>query len=163
MLSAGANAPDFTLATDDGTLLQLSEALRAGHVVLYFYPRDFTLGCIKEACDFRDNYAALREEGAVLIGVSPDDAASHHRFKAKYALPFPLAADTDHALARLFDAHREFPLPGARRVTYVIERGGVIRGAFHHELAIGLFQDDVLRTLRGINLHAQQRTASGES
>ncbi len=119
-------------------------------LVLYFYPKDFTIGCTKEACDFRDNYEALQHEGAILVGVSSDDPESHRRFKDKYALPFPLAADIDQSISRSYDVLRRF-LPGPQRVTYVIDTSGVIRGAFRHELAIGRHQDDVLQTLRLLN------------
>ena len=151
MLDVGTEAPDFSVATDDGSEFKLSEWRGTKHVVLYFYPRDFTVGCTKQACDFRDNYDAILGEGAVLMGVSTDPVERHRTFRAEYGLPFPLGADTERRVTRLYDAVRMFKIGGAQRVTYVIDMDGIIRAAFRHELAIGRHRDDVLRTLRRIN------------
>lgn len=151
MLNVGEKAPDFTAATDEGTAFRLADWLGKKHVVMYFYPKDFTAGCTREACAFRDNYAAITQEDAVIVGVSTDDIDSHRKFREKYALPFPLLADSENRVTALYDAQRRFILPGAQRVTYVIDKVGVIQGAFRHELAIGRHQDDVLLTLRRLN------------
>jgi peroxiredoxin Q/BCP len=151
VLEVGKEAPQFAVATEEGNEFKLSDWRGNSHVVLYFYPRDFTLGCTKEACDFRDNFDAIVAEGAVLIGVSTDTEERHRRFKAEHRLPFPLGADTDGRVTRLYDAERMFKIGGAQRVTYVIDKDGIIRAAFRHELAIGRHRGDVLLALRRIN------------
>ena len=98
MVEEGSRAPDFELATDGGERVKLSE-LRGKPVVLYFYPKDDTPGCTAQACEIRDEWSRFRERGAVVLGVSPDDEASHARFREKYSLPFTLLADPDHAVA----------------------------------------------------------------
>ncbi len=102
----GETAPDFTLPADDGTQVKLSD-LRGKPVVLYFYPKDDTPGCTKEACAFRDRTQDLKAKGAVVLGVSPDDVASHGKFRDKYSLNFPLLADVGHQVAERYGAWRE--------------------------------------------------------
>lgn len=99
----GTPAPTFTASDQEGHRVSLGD-FAGKWVVLYFYPRDNTPGCTKEACNFRDNYAAIQRRGAVVLGVSGDDAKSHSRFAEKYSLPFSLLADTDHAIARAYGA-----------------------------------------------------------
>ncbi|MGH3023626.1 MAG: peroxiredoxin, partial [Gaiellaceae bacterium] len=101
MVEEGKPAPDFELRSDEGEIVRLSD-LRGSPVVLYFYPRDDTPGCTTEACGFRDAYEHFRERGAVVLGVSPDDEASHARFKRKYGLPFTLLADPEHEAAERY-------------------------------------------------------------
>jgi peroxiredoxin Q/BCP len=129
-LEPGVKAPDFTLATDSGEKIKLS-ALRGGPVVLYFYPKDDTPGCTREACAFRDQHAALAAHGAKVLGVSPDDAASHARFRDKFQLNFPLLIDTGHRVAEKYGAWREKILYGKKslgiqRSTYLIDAEGRI-------------------------------------
>lgn len=101
--AVGEPAPPFTAPDQDGHPVALSDF--AGRwVVLYFYPRDDTPGCTREACNFRDNHAALEGAGAVVLGVSADSAASHQKFRAKYELPFRLLSDADHAVAKAYGA-----------------------------------------------------------
>ena len=122
-LEEGAKAPAFTLQADDGTKVKLAD-LKGSPVVLYFYPADDTPGCTKEACAFRDRSAELKKLGAKVLGVSPDDVASHVKFRDKFQLNFPLLADPDHAVAEKFgalarkehvrqglDGHRPLDLP----------------------------------------------------
>lgn len=122
------------------------------NVVLYFYPRDFTPGCTKEACSFRDAWDELEGKDTIIIGVSRDDDASHREFASKHRLPFPLVADESGEISRNFDV-----LGGLRgllgmpkRVTYVIDKQGIIRGVFHHELRVQLHLDDVRTLLDGL-------------
>ncbi|GAB4204383.1 MAG: peroxiredoxin [Sandaracinaceae bacterium] len=125
-----------------------TDVLRArGPVVVYFYPKDFTPGCTQEACLFRDAFADLDGRGASLIGVSSDDDASHVRFAERYGLPFSLVSDPDHAHAKAFDAMRILGLFGARRITYVIDRDGIIRAALHHELSMRAHVEGVERAI----------------
>ena len=118
MLSPGDPAPPFTLPDSDGRPVSLADY--AGRdVVVYFYPADDTPGCTKEACGFRDAWDELRELGAVVLGVSGDDAESHRRFTAKYGLPFTLLSDPDHEVMRAYGAYGEKTLYG-RKVVGVI-------------------------------------------
>lgn len=130
-IEPGSKAPDFALPADDGTQVKLSE-LRGRPVVLYFYPRDDTPGCTREACSFRDRKAELAKLGAVVLGVSTDDAASHERFRDKCQLNFRLLADTDHAVATAYGAWREKfrfgkRAMGMQRSTYLIDAEGIVR------------------------------------
>ncbi|HMO97029.1 MAG TPA: thioredoxin-dependent thiol peroxidase [Tepidiformaceae bacterium] len=102
----GADAPDFTLPDQNGDAVALAD-LRGKWVVLYFYPRDDTPGCTREACNFRDNHRAIQEAGAVVLGVSGDSTASHAKFAQKYSLPFPLLADDGNQVARAYGAWGE--------------------------------------------------------
>lgn len=100
-LHIGDPAPDFEALTDTGETVRLSD-FRGRRVVLYFYPKDDTSGCTKQACGFRDNYPLIEERNAVVLGVSPDGQASHQKFKTKYNLPFTLLVDEDHAIAERY-------------------------------------------------------------
>ena len=130
-LAVGDEAPSFTLETDGAGEVSL-EALRGRKVVLYFYPKDDTSGCTKEACGFRD---ALPDfgDGVEVIGVSPDNVASHDRFKAKYGLNFRLASDPDHRVAEAYGAWVEKSMYGRKymgvdRSTFLIDESGRIAG-----------------------------------
>jgi len=103
MIAEGEKAPDFELQTDSGESVRLSD-LKGKPVVLYFYPKDNTPGCTKEACGIRDTWSEFKRRGAVVLGVSADSVASHERFKAKYHLPFTLLADSEHKVAELYGA-----------------------------------------------------------
>jgi peroxiredoxin Q/BCP len=134
MVKAGDVAPDFTLTADDGSTVTLS-ALKGKTVVLYFYPKDDTPGCTTEACSFRDNLSSLQSKGAVVLGVSPQDAASHTKFKEKYSLTFPLLVDADHAVAEAYGAWglkqnygKEYM--GILRTTFVIDATGMVKKVF---------------------------------
>jgi len=121
-LKVGDAAPPFDLPSDDGLRHALA-ALRGRRVVLYFYPRDSTPGCTTEACDFRDRHAALTAAGVQVLGVSGDDLKSHAKFRGKYALPFPLLSDPDHAVAGAYGAFGEKQLYGRSSL-------GIIRSTF---------------------------------
>jgi len=135
-LKAGDLAPDFELPSDAGTPLRLS-SLRGHPVALYFYPKDDTPGCTAEACGLRDGFAAFARAGVVILGVSPDNAASHARFSSKYALPFPLLADEGHRVAELYGVWGEKTFMGKKhmgvlRTTFVIDAGGRIARVFEN-------------------------------
>ncbi len=126
----GERAPAFTLTADDGSKVRLSD-LKGAPVVLYFYPKDDTPGCTKEACAFRDRSAELNKLGATVLGVSPDDVASHAKFRDKYSLNFPLLADPDHAIAEKYGAWREKNMygkksMGVQRSTFLIGPDGKV-------------------------------------
>jgi peroxiredoxin Q/BCP len=134
MIAEGRKAPDFTLASSQGGEVRLTE-LRGKTVVLYFYPKDDTPGCTREACAFRDSQAALRKRGVVVLGVSGDSLAAHEKFRAKYKLNFPLLSDPDKAVARKYGAWGEKVLYGKKTVgmirsTFVIDGDGVVRKVF---------------------------------
>ena len=129
-LSVGVTAPDFTLPDQNGKEHKLSD-YRGKPVVLYFYPKDDTSGCTKEACGFRDDYSAYQQAGVVILGVSPDSPKSHTNFIAKYELPFTLLADTEREVLKLYGAWglkkmygREYE--GVLRTTYLIDPDGKI-------------------------------------
>jgi thioredoxin-dependent peroxiredoxin len=135
VLEEGKPAPDFSLTADSGETITLSE-LRGQPVVLYFYPRDDTPGCTKQACAFRDLDAEFRARGATILGVSRDDVAAHRRFKEKYTLPFTLLADPDHAVADAYGvwgerSHRGKTYMGIQRSTFVIDADGRIAKAMY--------------------------------
>ncbi len=133
-LTAGAPAPDFRVpaVTRDGdTTLSLSDIRGKQSVVLYFYPKDDTPGCTTEACAFRDLGAQFAEAGSVIWGISPDDQQSHRQFAEKHALPFPLLADPDHAVAEAYGAWKEKTnygktYWGIERTTFVIDKDGAV-------------------------------------
>src|SRR5690606_25169994 len=134
MLSAGDRAPSFSLPDDTGRTVTLA-SLKGRTVVLYFYPKDDTPGCTTQACGLRDNWAALEQAGAVVLGVSPDSPARHAAFRAKYDLPFALLADEDHAVAERYGAWGEKSMYGKKyfgilRTTYIIDGTGVVRHVF---------------------------------
>ena len=112
-IEEGAKAPDFTLVTHEGTKLKLS-SLEGQPVVLYFYPKDDTPGCTKEACGFRDVRTQLAKARAIVLGVSPDGPESHAKFRAKHKLPFTLLCDPDHAVAERYGAWREKNMYGRK-------------------------------------------------
>jgi peroxiredoxin Q/BCP len=129
-IEEGKKAPDFNLPSDDGGKVKLS-SLRGAPVVLYFYPKDDTPGCTKEACAFRDQHKALTKLGAKVLGVSADDVASHVKFRDKYKLNFPLLADVDHKVAEKYGAWREKNMYGKKsmgiqRSTFLIDAEGKV-------------------------------------
>lgn len=129
-IEEGKKAPAFTLTSDAGEKVRLSE-LAGSPVVLYFYPKDDTPGCTREACAFRDQSSALKKMGAVVLGVSPDDVASHEKFRDKYDLNFPLLADVGHKVAEKYGAWREKNMYGKKsmgiqRSTFLIDSAGKV-------------------------------------
>jgi thioredoxin-dependent peroxiredoxin len=129
-LEPGTKAPAFTLTSDDGKKVKLSQ-FKGQPVILYFYPKDDTPGCTKEACNFRDAQAKLAKSKAIVLGVSPDPVESHEKFREKFALNFPLLSDADHAVAEAYGAWREKNMYGKKsmgiqRSTYLIDGQGKI-------------------------------------
>ena len=152
-LEPGAKAPDFTLVADDGKKVKLS-ALRGSPVVLYFYPKDDTPGCTKQACAFRDQQSALVGLGAKVLGVSPDDTVSHGKFRDKFKLNFPLLADADHKVADKYGAWREKNMYGKKsmgiqRSTYLIDADGKIAKVWKR-VSVDGHDAEVLEALRAL-------------
>ena len=133
-LSPGDPAPDFSLPDAEGKIYSLAD-LKGQRLVLYFYPRDNTPGCTKQACGFRDVYGAYQEKNVVILGVSTDDAKSHAKFTAKYALPFPLLVDSDGAVASRYGVYglKKFmgkEYMGVTRSTFVIGADGTLEQVY---------------------------------
>ena len=134
MLNIGTPAPDFTLPDQNGKPHRLSD-YRGQRVILYFYPKDNTAGCTKQACGFGELYPQFQEKGAVVLGVSKDSVASHKRFEEKYGLPFTLLSDEDKTVIQAYDVWKEKKnygkaTMGVVRTTYLIDENGVIVRAF---------------------------------
>jgi peroxiredoxin Q/BCP len=134
-IDAGDKAPAFTLPTDGGGTVSLAK-LKGKKVILYFYPKDDTPGCTKEACGFRDNLPKFTKTDAVVIGVSKDSVKRHDNFKAKYKLPFTLAADEDGKVCEAYGVWVEKALYGRKymgieRATFLIDGKGVVRQVWH--------------------------------
>ncbi len=129
-IEPGSKAPSFTLADDTGNKVKLSD-LKGNPVVIYFYPRDDTPGCTKEACAFRDRFEELKRLGVQLIGISGDTAESHAKFREKFSLPFPLLVDSDHVVSEKYGAYREKNMygkisMGIQRSTFLIDQDGKV-------------------------------------
>ena len=134
MLQQGMSAPDFVLDADDGSAISLS-SFSGKTIVLYFYPKDDTPGCTKEACGFRDAWDQFLEKGAVVLGVSPDKTQSHAKFRTKYELPFKLLADPEARVLKAYGAWGEKSMygksyEGVLRSTFVIDKDGTIVKVF---------------------------------
>jgi peroxiredoxin Q/BCP len=150
MIEVGQAAPEFSLTDQAGNTVSLS-GCKGSAVILYFYPKDDTPGCTKEACAFRDAYAEYQKRGAVVLGVSPDDAGSHVRFAKKFDLPFPLLADPEHRVCESFGVWKEKNMYGRKsmgveRTTFLIDAHGVIREVFRRVKVDG-HSDAVMRAL----------------
>jgi peroxiredoxin Q/BCP len=151
-LTVGTKAPDFKLPSTEGKTVSLKE-LKGKKVVLYFYPKDDTPGCTREACDFRDNLARVKSEGALVYGVSKDTIASHDKFREKYELPFPLLSDDGNEVAKEYEAFGEKNMYGKKvqgtiRSTYLIGEDGKI-AAVWSPVKVDGHVDKVLAALKG--------------
>jgi len=134
MLEAGTKAPDFTLPDQNGDMRSLSD-YRGKKVILYFYSKDMTSGCTRQACGFSELYPQFKEKNAVILGVSKDSAASHKKFEEKYGLPFPLLSDPEKSVIMAYDVWKEKKTSGkvsmgVVRTTYLIDENGLIERAF---------------------------------
>jgi peroxiredoxin Q/BCP len=154
MITIGDKAPAFELENAGGARVALGD-FRGRNVVLYFYPKDNTPGCTREACDFRDNFARLTAAGAVVLGVSADSTASHARFRAKHALPFELLSDPEHRVLEAYGAWTNKTMYGRtflgiRRSTVVIDGKGVVRRVWP-DVKVDGHVDEVLAALRELD------------
>jgi peroxiredoxin Q/BCP len=153
MPRAGDVAPEFTAETDEGAMLSL-ESLRGRNVVLFFYPKDDTPGCTIEACTFRDSLPRFKNLDAVVLGVSPDSAESHRKFKEKFQLPYTLLVDADHAIADRYGVWAEKNMYGKKywgnaRTTFVIDGKGRIAHVFEKVKPEG-HADEVAAVIAGL-------------
>jgi len=148
-IKAGDTAPDFSLPDRTGNTVRLSDYRGKKAVVLYFYPKDDTPGCTKEACSFRDQYEVFKDAGAEVIGISSDSAESHAKFASKYNLPFVLVADKGGAVRKQYGVPATLGLlPG--RVTFVIDPQGVVRHVFNSQLQATKHVDEAAQALRAM-------------
>lgn len=135
MLKPGNTAPDFILPDECGNEVSLATLLEGGPLVLYFYPADFTPGCTKQACAFRDMFDDLAAVGLQVVGISPQDGESHRRFKDEHNLPFLLLCDEDKVAIKMYDVDGPFGV-GVRRVTYIISQGQKIQDALQADVLV---------------------------
>ncbi len=152
-LKIGDRAPAFSLPNTAGETVKLSD-FKGKKVVLYFYPKDDTPGCTKEACGFRDDYTVLQQRGIEVIGVSADGQAAHQKFTAKYSLPFPLLSDTDHVVMEKYGAWGEKNMygkivQGVLRSTFVIDEQGKIAHIFR-KVKTDTHSQDVLKVIEAL-------------
>ena len=149
-LKIGQKAPDFLLLDDEGEKVKLSE-FKGKKVVLYFYPKDDTPGCTKEACNFRDGFKEIKKKGAIVLGVSADSVESHKKFKKKFELNFPLLADTDKKVIESYGVWKEKSMYGRKymgieRTTFVIDGNGKLSHIFP-KVKVAEHYDEVLEAL----------------
>jgi peroxiredoxin Q/BCP len=148
MLKEGDKAPDFTAKDQNGNQLKLSDLLGT-QTVLYFYPKDDTPGCTKQACSLRDGFSTFTEKGIKILGVSMDDEQSHQKFISKYELPFTLLTDTDHGIADIYDSYGDKQYMGKTyqgilRKTFLIDETGKIKKIFD-KVKVDEHADEVLK------------------
>ena len=148
MLKIGSEAPDFSVPLHTGEIFRLSDQHGRNRVILYFYPKDFTAGCTAQACMFSEHFREITALDVVIIGISADNMDSHRKFAAAHNLQFPLGSDEKRSVMKLYEALRFGIMP--LRVTYIIDKAGVIRGAAHHELLIDRHWQSVITVLSQI-------------
>jgi thioredoxin-dependent peroxiredoxin len=136
MLKTGGVAPEFILPDETGVEVSLTQLLQVGPLVLYFYPADFTPGCTKEACSIRDIHNDIVSVGLQVVGISPQDAESHKRFREQHKLPFRLLSDPEKVAIKMYDVDGPFGV-GVRRVTYLINQGKKIQAAVQADILVG--------------------------
>lgn len=151
MITEGKKAPDFSLPDQNGNKVKLS-GFKGKYVVLYFYPKDDTSGCTKEACNFRDSFPKFNNTDAVIIGVSPDSVASHKKFAEKYNLPFTLLADEDKKVVEKYGVWKEKSMYGKKymgveRTTFIIDPEGKIKKIFP-KVKVDNHHNEVLEALK---------------
>jgi peroxiredoxin Q/BCP len=148
-VKVGSVAPDFTLPSQSGEMVNLRDFLGQKPVVLFFYPKDDTPGCTKQACGFRDDFDEFRKLDAEIIGISSDSVESHEHFAKKYNLPFTLLSDEGGKVRKLYSVPNTFGLfPG--RVTYVIDEEGMVRHVFSSQVEAGRHVEEAVEVLKSI-------------
>jgi len=146
VLQPGSKAPEFVLPNERGEDVSLIDMLEQGPLVLYFYPADFTPGCTKEACSIRDMHDDILSVGLRVLGVSPQDAASHMKFKEKHELPFTLLSDPDKVAIKMYDVDGPFGV-GVRRATYLIAQDAIIQAALQADVLINRHKEFIEKTI----------------
>jgi peroxiredoxin Q/BCP len=146
MLKAGERAPEFTLPDETATDRSLTELLRTGAIVLYFYPADFTPGCTRQACVLRDLHAEIERAGLRVVGISPQNAESHAKFRAKYNLPFVLLSDQQKAVTKMYGVNGPLGI-GVRRASFLIDSSRRIRDVVLADFMIGRHADFVRKAI----------------
>lgn len=154
-LAVGQPAPDFTLVAPDGAKVRLGDLIGRKVIVLYFYPRDETAGCTVEACAFRDAYQDFTDAGAEVVGVSRDDGESHRRFAAAHKLPFLLLSDPDGAVHQSYGVKSRLGNLIRDRISFVIDRAGVIRMVFDSKLRFSAHVSKALDVVRALAARAE--------
>jgi len=146
-IETGSKAPDFSLPDQQGRRVNLADFMGKTNLVVYFYPKDESYGCTKEACSFRDNYEVFKQAGAEVIGISSDDIASHQAFAANHKLPFILLSDKGKTVAEKYGVGKSLGIvPG--RVTFVIDKQGIIRLVFSSQLSFDKHVEEALQMLK---------------
>jgi thioredoxin-dependent peroxiredoxin len=144
-IEVGSKIPDFTLPDQDGKIFNIKDVLGKENLVIYFYPKDDTPGCTKEACTFRDQYEEFRKVNAKIIGISGQSVASHKQFEEKYKLPFTLLSDEDNKVRKLFGVSSG-PIPG--RVTFVVDKTGKVVYTFDSQMQAAKHVEEAMRILK---------------
>jgi peroxiredoxin Q/BCP len=149
-VQVGDRAPDFTLPDQTGEPISLGSYFGKSAIVLYFYPKDDTTGCTKEACSFRDSYEVFKSAGAEVIGVSGDTSSAHQNFAQRYRLPFTLLSDKNNSVRKLYGVPATLGiLPG--RVTYIIDKQGIVRHIFSAQFTPEKHIEEALKTLEAFS------------
>ena len=150
MIREGERAPAFSAPTGEGSTLSLDDFRGKKPLILYFYPRDNTPGCTKEACSFRDHAGEIEAAGGAIVGVSMDSQDAHRKFVADFQLNFPLLSDRDATICKAYGVARLGGWFPPKRVTFVIDREGIVRRVIQSEFGIAKHVDEALETLRGL-------------
>jgi peroxiredoxin Q/BCP len=146
MIKSGERAPEFTLPDETGTDRSLTQLLSAGAIVLYFYPADFTPGCTRQACVLRDLHSEIQQAGLTVVGISPQNPASHAKFKAKYRLPFVLLSDQQKTVIKMYGVNGPLGI-GVRRASYLIDASRRVRDAVLADFRIARHADFVRKAV----------------
>ena len=146
MLKPGSNAPEFILPDENGIDVSLSSLLNENPLILYFYPADFTPGCTREACAFRDMHNDIIAVGLQVIGISPQNGDSHKRFREEHNLPFTLLSDEDKVAIKMYDVDGPFGI-GVRRATYLVTQGAKIQDALQADVLINKHKEFIERAV----------------
>ncbi len=146
MLKTGSVAPEFILTDEGDVEVSLTSLLQAGPLVLYFYPADFTPGCTREACSIRDLHDDIVSVGLQVVGISPQDAESHKRFRKQHNLPFRLLSDPEKVAIKMYDVDGPFGV-GVRRVTYLINQGKKIQAAVQADILVGRHSEFIQKAI----------------
>jgi len=149
-IKKGDTVPTFILPDQDNKLVNMNDFIGSKSVVLFFYPKDETRGCTAQACSFRDSYETFKQKGAEVIGISKDLPASHKNFASHHLLPFKLLSDTGNKVRKMFGVPKTMGvLPG--RVTYIIDKKGIVQHVFNSQMQFGKHADEALRIIEQIN------------